>query len=95
MGREIDLRNAKRELLLLAHFAVGDKLARIRDRLPDLRLVLAVGLGADADHGRGGALDFDRQLDTVRALLSQTPRSGPLPSARPPIREPPPHEPGV
>jgi acetyl-CoA synthetase len=49
--------------VLITEVGALDKLARIRDRLPGLRLVLAVGLGAD-DTGPGHAvLDFDAQLD--------------------------------
>jgi acetyl-CoA synthetase len=44
--------------VLVTEAASLPKLARIRDRLPDLELVLVVGLGADD----GDLLDFDRQL---------------------------------
>jgi acetyl-CoA synthetase len=44
---------------LVTEAASLPKLARIRDRLPDLELVLVVGLGADD----GDVLDFDRQLE--------------------------------
>ena len=43
---------------LITEAASLPKLVRIRARLPDLRLVLVVGLGADADD----ALDFEPQL---------------------------------
>jgi acetyl-CoA synthetase len=48
--------------VLITEAASLEKIARIRDRLPDLDLVLAVGLGADGD----GARDFDRALDRAR-----------------------------
>ncbi len=48
--------------VLVTDAASLDKIARIRDRLPDLELVLAVGLGADTPD----ALDFERALDRAR-----------------------------
>ncbi|MBI3512864.1 MAG: acyl-CoA synthetase [Proteobacteria bacterium] len=48
--------------VLITEAASLPKIARIRDRLPDLALVLVVGLGADGD----GSLDFDRALDRAR-----------------------------
>jgi acetyl-CoA synthetase len=54
--------------VLITEAASLDKIARIRDRLPELRLVLVVGLGADD----GATLDFATALD--RANDQFTPR---------------------